>query len=46
MGTVPYFAHWWKRSISTKYHSDFFNIRRSAGITDKNARASKNKIEK
>ena len=43
MGIVPHFAHWWNQSLSTKLRLDFFNIRRTAGITDKNTHASMNK---
>ena len=43
MGTAPYFAHKWNQTLATKLHLVFVNIRNTAKVINKNARAGMNK---
>ena len=43
MGTIPYFAHKWNQTFPTKLRLAFVNIRNSAKVLNKNARARTNK---
>ena len=39
MGTVPYFARKWNQTLATKLRLPFVNIRNTAKVINKNARA-------
>ena len=43
MGTVPYFEHKWNQTLATKLRLVFVNIRNTAKVINKNARAGTNK---
>ena len=43
MGTVPYFAHKWNQRLATNLRLVFVNIRNTAKVINKNARAGMNK---